>query len=260
MALVGGDELRVHLLESRLCGDTATTRENAVHNAHKLVAGDPDKSLGLDHPSLDITETMEAVAALCGCSADPDDIHGPGFIDPERTLAELEMYARRLRDAVRRSERLLVSTGHPTGPLPFYLRLARALEEGDCKLLRPLDGERLVTEQRHRGNRVRFIDGVGVLADGASLYHTHASWPMEMLLDVCDPDLVLADHGFAGAAISRGIETLALNDINDPSIAVAKARGMTDVVVPLDDNVATPGSYVPLADWVVRAFPSAAPP
>jgi hypothetical protein len=132
--------------------------------------------------------------------------------------------------------------------------MTRALEGAGCKILRPLDGERLATEQRHRGNRVRFVDGVGVLADGANLYHTHAAWPMERLLEACDPELVLADHGFAGAAIARGIETLSLNDINDPSLAVAKARGMTQVVVPLDDNVPTSDVYVPIGDLLAEAI------
>ncbi|MCA1831950.1 MAG: phosphatase [Actinobacteria bacterium] len=141
--------------------------------------------------------------------------------------------------------------------MPVYMAVARALESAGCKILRPLDGERLEAELRHRGNRVRFFDGVGVLADGANLYHTHHSWPMERLLEHSDPELVLADHGFAGAAIAQGVETLAFNDINDPSLSVAKARGMTQIVVPLDDNVRTPDAYTPIGDVLVNAIRSA---
>lgn len=251
--------LREHLLATGLCGDTKTTRENTVDNAFKLVDGDPDKALGLKHEGLDVVEVMEAVAALCGCDPDMAIAEGAGYIDPDRTLDELEAYAGRLRDAVRRAERILVCTGHPTGPLAMYTGIARALEEAGCKVLRPLDAEKLaggglLKAMKHRGNRVRFFDGVGVLADGASLYHTHEAWPMERLLDTADPDLVLADHGFAGAAIARGIETLAINDINDPSIAVAKARRMIDVVVPLDDNLSPAEVYDPIRDFLVEAI------
>lgn len=248
--------LRSQLLASRVCGDTRTSRENAMRNARLLVEGDPDKSLGIEHAGLDLEEVMNAVAALCGCSADPLEHDGPGYIDPERTLDELERYAARLRLAAVRAERVLICTGHPTGPLPTYMAIARALEEAGCKVLRPLDGEVLRGGEagRHRGNRVRFLDGAGVLADGASLYHTHDAWPMERLLDACDPELVLADHGFAGAALTRGIESLALNDINDPSLAVAKARGMIDIVIPLDDNVPESDAYAPITDFLVRAI------
>ena len=39
--------LRAHLLASGIAGETATTRENAVSNAEKLAARDPDKHLGI---------------------------------------------------------------------------------------------------------------------------------------------------------------------------------------------------------------------
>ena len=35
------------------------------------------------------------------------------------------------------------------------------------------------------------------------------------------PDLVFADHGFAGAAIERGVETISIADVNDPALLVA---------------------------------------
>ena len=58
------------------------------------------------------------------------------------------------------------------------------------------------------------------------------------MLEAERPDLVLADHGFAGAAIEAGVETVSVADVNDPALIVAKAQGRTDVVVVMDDNVA----------------------
>jgi Phosphatase len=51
------------------------------------------------------------------------------------------------------------------------------------------------------------------------------------------PDLVVADHGFAGAAIQAGLETLSFADVNDPALIVARAQGRSTVVVVLDDHV-----------------------
>jgi hypothetical protein len=198
---------------------------------------------------------MDAVGALCGCSADPDDLEGPGYIDPDRTLDELEAMAARLSAAARAGERILLATGHPTGIMTIHMAVSRALAEAGCKVLTPREGERLRKDHHGRNLRILYLDGVAVLSDGARLLHTHEAWPMEGLLDAAEPppDLVLADHGYAGAAIERGIETLAFNDVNDPAIAVAKARGRIDVVVPLDDNV-PPSLYEPVAAVLVRAI------
>jgi Phosphatase len=246
--------LAAYLVETLVAGPTRTPRDNAVRNARLLANGDPDKLLGLDFEELDLTEVMEAVAALCGGSADPSETDGPGYIDPDRTLDELEAMASRLGEAARRGERVLICTGHPTGVMTMHQAVARALTETGGKVLTPREGERLSRDHHGRNLRVLFLDGVGVLSDGARLLHTHEAWPMEALLESTEPpDLVLADHGFAGASAARGLETLAFNDVNDPAIAVAKARGMIDVVVPLDDNV-PPSLYAPLASVLVDAI------
>ena len=49
-------------------------------------------------------------------------------------------------------------------------------------------------------------------------------------------DLVVADHGFAGAAIASGIPTVVVMDTNDPAFAVVAGRGADMTVVPMDDN------------------------
>lgn len=246
--------LRDYLLETLLAGPTKTPRSNAVRNAELLAAGDPDKMLGFSFDGLDPQEVMDAVAELCGCSADLNDRDGPGYIDPDRTLDELEAMAARLAEAALRGERVLLCTGHPTGPLSLYMAVARALGEAGCKILTPSEGVKFGRDHRGRRLRVFYLDGVGVLSDGAALLHTHSGEPMELLLEAGEPpDLVMADHGFAGAAVERGMEVIGFNDVNDPALAIAKARRKLDVLVPLDDNV-PPVLYAPLADVLVRAI------
>jgi hypothetical protein len=73
-----------------------------------------------------------------------------------------------------------------------------------------------------------------------------------MLAELGDapPDLVIADHGWAGAAGEAGVPTVAFADSNDPGLFVGEAEGKIDVVVPLDDNV-LPRYYAPLTDRLV---------
>lgn len=244
-------ELHAYLLETRIAGDTRTPRRSVVGNAEALAAGDPDKALGFDFVDLTPQEVIDAVAAVCGTQPDLGLRDGPGYIDPDRTLDELHAYGDRLAEAAGRGERILAATGHPAGLLHLYQELVRSLAEAGCKILTPRAGERLRSgAPRWHGDRVRFLGGVGCLTEGAHLHHTHESWPMERLLDEPDtPDLVLADHGFAGAAAVRGIPTLAIADVNDPALAVGKVRGHLDVVVPLDDNV-NPDLYGPIAGYL----------
>ncbi len=247
-------QLRAYLLETLVAGPTRTPRDNVLRNARLLAQGDEDKQLGFSFEDLDLQEVMDAVSDLCGCSPDPKETGGPGYIDPECTIDGLEAMAERLAAAARRGESVLVCTGHPTGPLPLYQSVARALAACGSKILTPREGQG-IGRDRHGGSlRILYVDRVGVLADGARLLHTHEAWPMRALLEAGEPpDLVVADHGFAGAAVESGIETLALNDVNDPAIAVAKARRKIDVVVPLDDNV-PPSLYRPLTGVLVRAI------
>ena len=244
--------MRAHLLASGIAGETATTRENTVANAEKLAEGDPDKHLGVGARGRDAPGVMEAVAALCGCSASLDERAGGGVIDPDLVLDALDALGGRLARAVRAGERLLIATGHPTGLLPMYMALGRAMVAGGVKLQTPLDDGRLDAPSTvNRRRRIRYLDGVAVLMGGADLLHTHESWPMDRLLDEIEaPDLVLGDHGWAGAAIMRGIEVVCFTDVNDPAIAVAKADGLVDIVVPCDDNL-PPVSYDPVRDYLL---------
>jgi hypothetical protein len=243
---------RAHLLSSGIAGDTATTRLNTVENAEKLAAGDPDKALGIGARGRNAAQVMQAVATLCGCSPDLQDRTGPGVIDPDLVLDALDALGTRLAQAVRRGERILIATGHPTGVLAMYMALARALTAHGVKLQTPLDDVRLDPPATHKRKRyVRYLDGVAVLCAGADVIHTHESWPMDALLDQIEPpDLVLADHGWAGAAAVRRIETAAFTDVNDPAIAVAKADGLLNIVVPCDDNLA-PVAYEPVRDYLL---------
>jgi hypothetical protein len=67
------------------------------------------------------------------------------------------------------------------------------------------------------------------------------------------PDLVVADHGFAGAAAQAGLDTVGYADCNDPALFIGEALGRVRVAVPLDDNVA-PHLYAPLTAYLLAGL------
>ena len=62
------------------------------------------------------------------------------------------------------------------------------------------------------------------------------------------PDLVVADHWFAGIAAAVGLEVVAFADLDAMALAIASWRGLAVRVVPLDEHAAAAG---------VRAAPRA---
>jgi histidinol phosphate phosphatase hisN-like protein len=53
--------------------------------------------------------------------------------------------------------------------------------------------------------------------------------------------------------VERGIDVVAVADINDPALAMAKAEGRAKVVLGMDDNV-LPIAYEPVADYLLAGL------
>jgi Phosphatase len=225
------------------------TRQNSISKIRALVEGRGDDDFGLsrlqDHSA---QEVLGWLAELTGCSTDVEDVTGCDVMDPDRAVAAIVRAAQRLRTEAQRGALLLATTGHPTGMLEHHMRVVDAYRKAGGKLLHLREDENLGGDGREM--QVRYVGSVGCLSDWGTLRHTHSSTPMERLLEAQPwPEIVIGDHGFAGAAIERGIPTIAVMDINDPALAVAWARGggfdSQDVlIIPMDDN-RLPRSYEP---------------
>jgi hypothetical protein len=148
----------------------------------------------------------------------------------------------------------LIATGHP-GALDL---LYRALEDlavaYGATAIRPADGERWRDPGLTHPWEIGYLSAVGMLTDGSAPRHTHAPDAMRRMLAADRPDLVVADHGFSGAAIEAGVETISVADVNDPALLVARAQGRTDVVIVMDDHVG-PQDYWPCFQAAAAAFP-----
>jgi hypothetical protein len=167
--------------------------------------------------------------------------------------AQAEKVAERIRLACERGERVFFGTGHPTGPLEMYIRWADALRERGATIVRLADGE--AYEGYHGGSEIRYICDVACVSIGGDLAHTHSARPMESMLGAgLRPDLVIGDHGFAGAALTKGIDALGVVDTNDPALVLAWVRGLPLLPILCDDN-RPPGSYRELTEFVLRHLP-----
>ena len=220
-----------------------------------LVDHDPDKLFGLsDMPEpFGFEDIVRIVGEASGVPIDALATEGSPDIDPGAVLDACDGMGERLAEAARRGERVLFATGHPGDLDPLYGAIADLAAARGARIVRP--GRGRIVERRGAGRRwtIAYHGAVGMVTDGERPRHTHRPEAMERMLAEERPDLVVADHGFAGAAIQAGVETLSIADVNDPALIVAKAQGRTEIVVVLDDHVPAE-AYWPCFQAVAARF------
>lgn len=253
------EELRAHLQRTRVAGAVGTPRASNIGNIRKMLDRDPEYWFGVE---LDRAWAIEDVVAVLAdrVGMDPDATRetGADTIDPDRCIDALDVVADHLAKLAAGGGRALLATGHPTGLLAMLMTVAEALRQAGVTILTPSAEAWVTVNDTHR--RIRYVGSVATVGTGGDLLHTHSPQPMQAILagltrrDEPMPDLVIADHGWAGAAGQAGVPTLGFADTNDPALFVAAAEGKLAVAVPLDDNV-SPASYEPIAAYVLRNLP-----
>ncbi|MFF2651525.1 phosphatase [Streptomyces sp. NPDC058045] len=242
-----------HLIRTRIAGDVATPRDNNLAHYRGLANGERYFWLGLDLGDRwqDEQDVLAVMAERCGVNDDPEYRFGQDTIDPELTVDALDRMAARLRKAAESRQRVLLATGHPGGLLDVHRATAAALRGAGCEVM-------VIPEGLHtsEGMVFQFAD-VTVLERGATLWHTHSPDPMAAVLDGLEregrplPDLVVADHGWAGCAGQRGLDAVGYADCNDPALFLGEAEGTVQVTVPLDDHVLSPRHYDPMTAYLL---------
>jgi hypothetical protein len=250
------DQLRSHLVTSRIAGNVATTRQNNLENFGRMSRREPLYLFGLRPVGRwSYEDVLELMAERCGVNPDPAHVRGQDTIDPDRTVDRLDAMADRLRLAAERQERVVVGTGHPIGLRPTHTAVAAGLAAAGCTLLTAAGGwaHPAVPELGEQSGTLDWVDSVGLLRSPAgAVKHTHSPLLMEAVLAALDtpPDLVVGDHGWAGAAGQAGIDAVGFADCNDPALFVGEAEGAVVSCVPLDDNV-DPRLYAPVTAYLL---------
>ncbi len=249
-------ELAAALLDGQVAGVATHPLDNVRGNIAMMLEGDPDKQFGLRGlaGALSFAEILDLVAHEAGAPIAPDQRFGDVHIDPGPVIDASAALGQRLARAAASRERVLIATGHPSGLVLLYRELGRLLAAHGGAILTPADGDRWRDPGLDHDWHIAYLSGVAMLTDGRSPRHTHRPDAMERMLASGRPDLVLADHGFAGAAIEAGVETVSVADVNDPALIVAKAQGWTEIVLVMDDHVAQ-DAYWPCFQAAAAAFP-----
>ena len=237
-----GPSLREQLKQHHVAGrSTRYGRDEVLGTMRRIEHGAPSALCGLPpFPQLTRAQIAAAVELVYGWEGD-----GPrARIAPNHTVDGFTVAVTRVLEVARAGGRIAFATARPAALLQLYRRLAaRAAAEG---------AEVLAGEETSgfgpSGRRVRWIDHVAVLTDGAALLADDAvDAADEWLFALARPDLVVADHVYAGVASSSGLEVVAFADLDAVALAVAAWQGRAVRIVPLDDR-RPPAAYAGLLD------------
>jgi hypothetical protein len=216
-------------------------RDEVLGIMRRVEHGAPSALCGLPvFPGLTREQVAAAVEVEYGWEGD-----GPrARIAPARTVDGFTAAVSRVLEVARGRGRFAFATARPAALLQLYRRIAvRAAAEG----AEVLTGQETVGFGAN-GRRVRWIDDVAVLTDGAALLaDDRVDAAEEWLFTLARPDLVVADHSYAGVASASGLEVVAFADLDAVALAVAAWQGRALRIVPLDDR-RPPTAYAGLLD------------
>jgi hypothetical protein len=245
--VVDRTDLERALLAGGVAGTATHPIDNVRGNVQKLLDHDPDKEFGLTglQEGMTLDRVLGLVERAAGAPIDRGARFGPVDIRA-RSIVDASLAAGgRLARASENGETVVFATGHPTGLAYLYHELASELARRGASILVLGRGVRWREPGLDHDWFIEHHDGVAMLSDGRAPRHTHKPDAMERMLAEGRPDLVFADHGFAGAAIEAGVETISIADVNDTALLVAKEQGRTQHVLVFDDHV-DPNAYWPV--------------
>ncbi len=194
-----------------------------------------------------LEDAWAAVADVFGGTAEAPRI------DPDITISAAQRAVARIADVASTGAPVALATSRPASLITVYLALARlARISGGDVIDDDADSGPLRVDGR-TARTIRWVDGVAVVTDGESLCATRGpDAAQEWLFLIPRPALVVADGPYADAALDAGIEVIALAGLDHCSLAVARRRGRSCLVVPMWTDRA-PGAYKPLLETALTA-------
>ena len=244
------DQWAARLVRDGVAGPhRSPSHHNNLGKLKRTLASDPDCTFGLScFEGMTFEEAFAAMAAVAGWEPEqPTE-----YVDPRKTLMGAVDGGRMCRRIAAPGAQAVVATGHPDTLLVLLHGVVELLEEAGVTVRCDLEGHHV--QAGYRARALEYEGKVAVLADEWGPVHTHSPEGMRLLLDrIGRPDLVVADHGWAGAAMAAGVPTVATLDTNDPALALGALRGAECALIPLDDGRA-PRAYGTVLEAFTAGF------
>ena len=230
-----------HILEhSHVSGEAATPGPSELRRLVERAANDRVHPVLLDDAWASVSETFGGTAET-------------PIVDPDLTIAAARRAVARIVEVASMGAHIALATSLPASLLTVYLALARLARISGGNVADDAHDSSPLRVDGRASRTIRWVDGVAVVTDGESLCATRGpDAAAEWLFLVPRPALVIADGPYADAALDAGIEVIALAGLDHCSLAVARRRGRSCLVVPMWTD-RPPGAYKPLLEKALTA-------
>ena len=174
-------------------------------------------------------------------------------IDPALSIAAGRQAVAWLVEVAGTGANIALATSKPASLLIVYLALARLARISGGEVADDEEDSGPLRVDGRASCAIRWLDGVAVVTDGQSVCATTGpDAAQEWMFLVPRPALVVADGPYADAALDAGVEVIALAGLEHASLAVARRRGRSCLVVPMWTD-RPPGAYRPLLESALGA-------
>jgi hypothetical protein len=199
--------------------------------------------------ALDSGDIEKAAAEVFGI----DTTQARVSIDPELTMIAIDEAFDRLSEASHQGARMIFATSRPASMLPLMIELAKLARETGAQVLDSFDNSGKFIADGRKDRHLTWCSSVGVVTDGTSLLATNdANSGEDLLFHLPRPDIVIADHIFAGAALTSGYATIAFTGLESLAVAVASVPESQCLSVPI--SLSAPSSHYEVVAENARSY------
>ena len=194
----------------------------------------PQATMGINpkylRHALDAGSIEDLAIEVYGC----DPIQPKVFIDDELFMIALDEAFARISDVARNGGNIIFATSRPNAMLPFMIQLASLADNAGGNVLDLFSNTSPTIIDGRAGRCLTWCAGVGVVSGEGSLLSTNdVKIGDDLLFHLSRPDLVVADHIFAGAALTNGYPTVAFTGFESLAVAVASVPEQQCTSVPI---------------------------
>lgn len=220
----------------------------------QLARRNPESTMGINGKylihALDAGNIQECAIEVFGVEPEQQKV----FIDPELTMIAITEACELISNAAHKNAKIVFASSRPAATLPLFIELVAMAKESGAQILESFNNTSSLVADGRKDRHLTWCGSVAVLSDGKSLLSTDdAKAADDLLFHLPRPDLVVADHIFAGAALTNGHKTVAFTGLNSLAVAVASLPEKSCIAIPVSlDQPST--HYAIIANYAKSFF------
>jgi|GEM_PF-2927371 len=200
----------------------------------QLARRNPESTMGISGKfllhALDSGSIEECAQEVFGLDTSGATVH----IDQELTMIALDEAFDKIATLSSKGAKIIFASSRPAATLSLLIELARLSESVGAKILQSFDDTSSFIADGRKGRHFSWSGGVAVMSDGESILASNDSKAADdLFFHLPRPDLVVADHIYAGASLTSGYPTIAFTGLESLAVAVASVPETNCLAVPM---------------------------